>query len=145
MTVRLVSSFTSLHSTDSLHTNNNICSFWSVLVGFSWRQAVLWSFPQWWMFSGQNDHASLHLITLNVELRWVYWFVWRENHVSGIHKTHLQTDPLKSPSLSSSFSLLLSFFIFALKSFAQLRNTISCHKSGFTDIFEQQVCSKSYF
>ena len=48
---RLVSSFTSLDSTASLHTNNNKCSFWSNPILLNWRLVVQWSFPQRWVLS----------------------------------------------------------------------------------------------
>ena len=51
ITVRLVPSFTSVNSTASLRTKNNIFYFWSVSVLLNWRPAVLWSFPQWKEFS----------------------------------------------------------------------------------------------
>ena len=33
-------------------TKNNICPFWSIPALLNWRPAMLWSFHQWWVFSG---------------------------------------------------------------------------------------------
>jgi len=52
ITVRLVSSFTSLDLADLLHTKTTYVLFGSSPVLLNWRPAVQWSFPQRWVFSG---------------------------------------------------------------------------------------------